>query len=145
MAKPWPERYATGENGAMTGVESINAITLRTADMAASVRFYEALGFRLSYGGGDAPFSTLRSGGCFVNLIAVASPAEAETGWGRVIFHVDDPDALYQRALDAGLAPQAEPRDAPWGERMFAIFDPAGHDLSFAKRIRAYEADHPEL
>ena len=129
----------------MAGVESINAITLRTADMAASVRFYEALGFRLSYGGDDAPFSTLRSGGCFVNLIAVDSPAGAETGWGRAIFHVEDVDALYQRALDAGLEPQAEPRDAPWGERMFAIFDPAGHDLSFAKRIRAYEVDHPEL
>ena len=113
--------------------------------MAASVRFYAALGFRLSYGGDDAPFSTLRSGECFVNLIAVASPAEAETGWGRVIFHVEDVDALYQRALDAGLEPQAEPRDAPWGERMFPIFDPAGHDLSFAKRIRAYEIDHPEL
>lgn len=126
-------------------VESINAITLRTADMAASVRFYAALGFRLSYGGDDAPFSTLRSGECFVNLIAVADAAEAETGWGRVIFHVENVDALYQRALDAGLEPQAEPRDAPWGERMFPIFDPAGHDLSFAKRIRAYEDDHPTV
>lgn len=129
----------------MAGIESINAITLRTADMAASVGFYAALGFRLTYGGDDAPFSTLRSGDCFVNLIAVGATAEAETGWGRVIFHVDDVDALYQRAIDAGLTPQAEPRDAPWGERMFPIFDPAGHDLSFAKRIRAYEVDHPDL
>ena len=129
----------------MAGIESINAITLRTADMAASVRFYESLGFRLSYGGGDALFSTLRSGECFVNLIAVDDAAGAETGWGRVIFHVDDVDALYQRALDAGLTPQTAPRDAPWGERMFPIFDPAGHDLSFARRIRSYEVDHPEL
>ena len=113
--------------------------------MAASVGFYEALGFRLSYGGADSPFSTLRSGEGFVNLIAVDSPAQAETGWGRVIFHVEDVDALYQRVLDAGLEAQAAPRDAPWGERMFPIFDPAGHDLSFAKRIRAYEVDHPEL
>ena len=111
--------------------------------MAASVPFYEALGFGLSYGGHDAPFSTLRSGHCFVNLIRVSTPAEAETGWGRVIFHVDDVDAIYQRALEAGLAPQAEPQDAPWGERMFPIADPSGHDLSFAKRIRAYELDHP--
>ncbi|WP_419841914.1 VOC family protein [Candidatus Poriferisodalis sp.] len=129
----------------MSGIESINAITLRTTVMAASVQFYEALGFQLSYGGTDASFSTLRSGGCFVNLIAVTDPAGVETGWGRVIFHVGDVDALYRRALGAGLRPQAEPLDAPWGERMFAIFDPAGHDLSFAKRIRAYEADHPKL
>ena len=129
----------------MASIESINAITLRTADMTASVRFYEALGFRLSFGGDGASFSTLRSGGCFVNLIAVDNPAEAETGWGRAIFHVDDVDELYQQALDAGLEPQAPPRDAPWGERMFPIFDPAGHDLSFANRIRSYEVDHPEL
>ncbi|WP_428121327.1 VOC family protein [Candidatus Poriferisodalis sp.] len=129
----------------MAGIESINAITLRTADMAASVPFYEALGFELSYGGPDAPFSTLRSGHCFVNLIRVSTPAEAETGWGRVIFHVDDVDAIYQRALEAGLAPQAEPQDAPWGERMFPISDPSGHDLSIAKRIRAYELDHPAV
>ena len=135
----------SGENVAVTGVESINAITLRTSVMAASVRFYEALGFRLTYGGDDAPFSTLRSEECFVNLIAVASAAEAETGWGRAIFHVSDVDALYQQALDAGLTPQAVPRDAPWGERMFPITDPAGHDLSFAKRIRSYEVDHPDL
>ncbi len=130
---------------AVAGVESINAITLRTSVMAASVRFYEALGFRLTYGSDDAAFSTLHSGDCFVNLIAVSDDAEAETGWGRAIFHVDDVDALYQRALDAGLEPQAAPRDAPWGERMFPIFDPAGHDLSFAKRVRAYEVDHPDL
>ncbi len=129
----------------VSNIRSINAITLRTADMAASVEFYVALGFQLSFGGEDAPFSTLRSGDCFVNLIGVPSAAEVETGWGRVIFHVTDVDALYQRVLDAGLAPQHEPTDAPWGERMFAIFDPAGHDLSFAKRIRAYEVDHPDL
>lgn len=133
------------DNGGVTGIESINAITLRTAEMAASVGFYEALGFTLSFGGRDASFSTLSSGRCFVNLIAVATPGEAETGWGRVIFHVDDVDGLYQQALDAGLEPQAAPRDAPWGERMFPIFDPAGHDLSFAKRIRAYDVDHPAV
>ncbi len=129
----------------MAGIESINAITLRTADMAASVHFYEALGFELSYGGGDAPFSTLLSGQCFVNLIAVPTSDDVETGWGRVIFHVDEVDVIYQRALDAGLTPQAEPMDAPWGERMFPICDPSGHDLSFAKRIRAYELDHPAV
>lgn len=133
------------DNGDVTGIESINAITLRTAQMATSVGFYEALGFTLSFGGRDASFSTLSGGHCFVNLIAVATPGEAETGWGRVIFHVDDVDAIYERALDAGLSPQEPPIDAPWGERMFAIFDPSGHDLSFAKRIRAYDVDHPAV
>ncbi|MGB1821606.1 MAG: VOC family protein, partial [Acidimicrobiales bacterium] len=56
--------------------------------------------------------------------------------WGRVIFHVDDVDEFYKRAIAAGLSPTAEPKDAPWGERFFPISDPSGHDLSFAKRIR---------
>jgi catechol 2,3-dioxygenase-like lactoylglutathione lyase family enzyme len=118
----------------MGHVESINAITLNTLDMPASVTFYEALGFRLTFGGRDAEFVSLASGGCFVNLVRVANPADVRAGWGRVIFHVDDVDALYKRALESGLVPQAPPCDAPWGERMFPIFDPSGHDLSFAKR-----------
>jgi uncharacterized glyoxalase superfamily protein PhnB len=53
-----------------------------------------------------------------------------------VIIHVSDVDALYQRALDAGLAPESAPADATWGERYFHIRDPDGHQLSFAKRLR---------
>lgn len=125
------------QNSGMTGVRSINAITFATADMAASVTFYRALGFELTYGGAaDDRFSTLSSGECFVNLTAVEHPDDVETRWGRVIFHVDDVDELYAQAVAAGLEPQAEVRDAPWGERMFPIFDPNGHDLSFAKPLR---------
>jgi uncharacterized glyoxalase superfamily protein PhnB len=33
------------------------------------------------------------------------------------------------------LSPRHPPRDADWGERMFAITDPSGHDLSFARPL----------
>lgn len=103
--------------------------------MAASVRFYEALGFRLIFGGADAPFSTLTGGGCYVNLQRPDDGTPISPEWGRVIFHVPDVDALHRQAVAAGLTPRAEPRDAPWGERMFPINDPDGHDLSFARRL----------
>ena len=119
----------------MGGVRSISAITLGTADMDASLNFYRALGFRSTFGGPTSPFCTLASGSCYVNLMLVASPADVETGWGRVIFHVESVDELYEQAVAAGLQPQGPPRDAPWGERMFPIFDPSGHDLSFAKPL----------
>lgn len=109
----------------------IDAVTLATIDMAASVRFYEALGFRISFGGPDSGFTTMSATGCHVNLTCQGEPGR----WGRVIFHVDDVDALHRRAVDAGLSPQHEPVDAEWGERMFAIFDPSGHDLSFARPL----------
>ncbi|MDG2113320.1 MAG: VOC family protein [Actinomycetota bacterium] len=120
----------------MTGVRSINAITFATADMTASIDFYRGLGFEVTFGGVQAPFSTLSQGDCFVNLTSVAAPEDVQTRWGRVIFHVDDVDALYESAVAAGLEPAGPPRDAPWGERMFPIFDPNGHDLSFAKPLR---------
>lgn len=113
----------------------IDAITFRVADMAASVAFYEALGFNLIFGGASEPFSTLTGDDCYVNLTAPAAGEQISPEWGRVIFHVDDVDALHAQALAAGLVPRAAPRDAPWGERMFPINDPDGHDLSFAKRL----------
>jgi uncharacterized glyoxalase superfamily protein PhnB len=107
--------------------------------MGESIHFYEALGFRVAYGDALSEFVTLAGGddrSCFVNLIAVPTDADVATGWGRAIFHVDDVDALYRRAVANGLSPRAEPRDASWGERMFPIYDPNGHDLSFAKPLR---------
>ena len=116
-------------------VESNNAVTFVASDMATSVRFYEALGFRLVFGGADQPFSTLSSGECFVNLTSEGAEGYEPRFWGRVIFHVDDVDALHEQATAAGLTPRQAPRDAPWSERMFPINDPDGHDLSFARRL----------
>ena len=71
----------------------------------------------------------------FVNLSGAEGPPAGH--WGRVIVHVDDPDAVHRRAIDAGHAPEFEPRDAPWGERYFHIRDPDGHELSFARPLDA--------
>lgn len=121
-------------------IQAISAVTLLTADMAASVAFYDALGFRVVVGGSDAEFTTLRAGGSravpnFVNL--QLDPTHDATGpiWGRVIFWVDDVDAVHTRALAAGYTPGTSPADAPWGERYFHIRDPDGHELSFAKPL----------
>ncbi|HEY3598232.1 MAG TPA: VOC family protein [Paraburkholderia sp.] len=115
-------------------IESLSAVTLATRDMARAVPFYEALGFPRSYGGPDAAFTSFAFGPSYLNLIAQThGPIH---GWGRVILHVSDVDALYQRALSAGLVPEFAPSDASWGERHFHITDPDGHQLSFARRLR---------
>ncbi len=116
------------------GIQQISAVTLVTADMGAAVLFYEAMGFVVLYGGADAAFTSFRVGGGFLNL--QLDPAfERGALWGRVMFWVDDVDAIYARALDAGLTPEMEPSDAPWGERYFHLRDPDGHELSFAKPL----------
>ena len=116
-------------------VERIDAITFATVEMGKSVAFYEALGFTIAFGDTSASFVTLQSGSCFVNLWLVEAEVFPSSWWGRTIFHVDDVDEMYQRAVSAGLSPEDEPKDAPWGERFFPIQDPSGHDLSFAKKL----------
>ena len=101
--------------------------------MARAVRFYVALGFTMAYGGETAAFTSFRVGSQHLNLAAIGErPGPDAT---RVIFYVDDVDALYARALSLGLTPEALPRDATWGERYFHLTDPDGHALSFARPL----------
>jgi catechol 2,3-dioxygenase-like lactoylglutathione lyase family enzyme len=114
-------------------IESLSAVTLATRDMAGAVRFYEALGFPLKYGGPNEAFTSFAFGHSYLNLIA---DAREPIGWrGRVIIHVSDVDGMYRKALAAGLAPSFAPSDAPWGERYFHIVDPDGHELSLARPL----------
>jgi catechol 2,3-dioxygenase-like lactoylglutathione lyase family enzyme len=115
-------------------IQQISAVTLAVDDMIRSIEFYRKLGFELQYGGEGAAFSTLRSGEAFVNLIASAT--HDQTGWGRVIFRVDDVDAFYQ-SLNAQALVLESPKDASWGERYFHVIDPDGHELSFAELLAA--------
>jgi catechol 2,3-dioxygenase-like lactoylglutathione lyase family enzyme len=127
-----PERGAEEQGPALPpAIECISAITLATHDMARAVRFYGALGFAVRYGGEGASFTSLHAGSAYLNLIA-QPPERQWSWWGRVIFHVAGVDALYARALAAGLKPTSAPRDAPWGERFFHLTDLDGHELSFA-------------
>lgn len=114
-------------------IESISAVTLFVKNMKRSVEFYERCGFKLKYGGADAEFTSFHAGSCFLNLID--DPNYAHRDWGRVIFYVDDVDRHYQMLIDAGLSPEAPPKDAAWGERYFHVRDPDGHELSFARPI----------
>jgi catechol 2,3-dioxygenase-like lactoylglutathione lyase family enzyme len=119
---------------APVSIESVSAITLATHDMARSVRFYRALGFELHYGGEEAEFTSFSVGSSYLNICG-ASQDRTLSWWGRVIFHVSDVDAVYERALEHGLRPQFAPRDASWGERYFHLTDPDGHELSFARPL----------
>ncbi|MGH9274881.1 MAG: VOC family protein [Acidimicrobiales bacterium] len=101
--------------------------------MARSVGFYEALGFRLRYGGAAADFTSFTVGDGYLNLQA---GERGDTGvWGRIVFYVDDVDAMHARVVAAGHHPDTSPTDAPWHERYFHLRDPDGHELSFARPL----------
>ena len=117
-------------------VESISAVTLVTADMARAVSFYRLLGLEPVSGGPETTFTSFRAGTGYINLeLRRAGPPSS--AWGRVVLWVDDVDAMYRRAVAAGLAPATSPADAPWGERYFHLHDPDGHELSFARPLQA--------
>lgn len=116
-------------------IESISAVTLLTADMARAVAFYQALGFHLLYGGPDASFTSFRVGRGYLNLQYGPGCSPAVPIWGRIVFWVEDVDAMYERTLGAGFEPQTAPADAPWGERYFHVRDLDGHELSFARPL----------
>lgn len=116
--------------------ESLSAVTVATADMAASVAFYEALGLEVAYGGADAAFTSYRLGpSSFLNLQLDPGWAPPARVWGRFIVWVDDVDAVHRRLLDAGYGADMAPSDAPWGERYFHVRDPAGHEVSIARPL----------
>ena len=115
-------------------VQNISAITLAVRDMNLAVDFYrEKVGLKMLYGGESTSFTSFRVGNGYLNLIQ--APDGGWSWWGRLIFHVDDVDALYHRLVEKGLTPSTAPEDAPWGERYFHINDPDCHEVSFAKRL----------
>jgi catechol 2,3-dioxygenase-like lactoylglutathione lyase family enzyme len=121
--------------GWLSDIRMINAVTLVTANMQRSCAFYEGLGFDRVVGGPDAPFTTYRVGDGFLNVQLDPAHAPVPAIWGRVIFWVDDVDAVHERVRTAGWVPETAPADAPWGERYFHVRDPDGHELSFARLL----------
>jgi catechol 2,3-dioxygenase-like lactoylglutathione lyase family enzyme len=114
-------------------VEKISAVTLRVANMRASVRFYkDVLGLEIVYGSESSFFTSLRTkdGGTILNL----EQGNASIQWGRLIFHVSDVDRSWAYLMEKGFHPES-PQDASWGERYFHLPDPDGHEPSFARPI----------
>ena len=114
-------------------VEKVSAVTLRVTNMQTSVRFYKnVLGLEIIYGGEGSSFTSLRiaEGTPILNL----EEGEPTIRWGRLIFHVSDVDRFWAHVSENGFRPET-PQDASWGERYFHMFDPDGHELSFARPI----------
>ncbi len=49
---------------------------------------------------------------------------------------MDDADALYKRAVDAGATSMFEPADQPCGDRNAGVKDPAGNHWYIATHIK---------
>src|SRR5207244_6888470 len=115
-------------------VEKISAVTCRVSNRKSSVQFWrDVLGMEVLYGGEGAFFSSLRAGEAESGILNLEQGKPVD-GWGRLIFHVADVDAIWRRFNELGFKPE-KPRNASWGERYFHLLDLDGHELSFARPL----------
>ena len=124
-------------------VESVQPV-LMCSNVPASIRFYERLGFRLSFQ--DDPASPQYAGverdGAELHLQWHDKAQWALNDRPNYRFLVREVDALYAELLandaiteQAGASsPWSAPGDTPWGTREFHLRDPDGNGLQFYRR-----------
>ncbi len=76
----------------------------------------------------DAP-SLIRIGDSIV-MVSGVGPRAAMPCF--LHFYVDDTDATYKHALEAGAVTLEEPSDMPYGDRRAMVKDPCGNDWQIA-------------
>ncbi len=64
------------------------------------------------------------------------SPASLDGTSVAVHLYVDDVDASFQRAVEAGASVKMPPTDMFWGDRYCLVLDPHGHAWSIATHRR---------
>jgi PhnB protein len=68
------------------------------------------------------------------SLVMVTLAGEREQFPAFLYVYVDDADAAYRRALDAGARSIEEPLDTPYGDRRAMVRDPLGNVFQVAHR-----------
>jgi catechol 2,3-dioxygenase-like lactoylglutathione lyase family enzyme len=120
--------------------QRLSLVTLGVADLDASRRFYESLGWRPSGPAESVVF--FQSGGMVVALwdraaLAEDSGVEDVGGWGGVTLahNVRSPvevDAVIEEARAAGARIAREPAGTFWGGYSGVFVDPDGHPWEVA-------------
>jgi PhnB protein len=68
------------------------------------------------------------------SLVMVSSVGPRDPMPAFLYLYVDDADATYERALNAGAVSLEEPRDTPYGDRRGMVKDPCGNIWQIATR-----------
>jgi PhnB protein len=138
--QPVPEGYRT-----VTPYLSVD-------DASAAIDFYQrAFGakerVRMAGPGGAIMHAELELGDSLVMLsdpfpqFTPRPPKELGGTSASIFVYVEDVDALYQQATDAGASSVAEPEDMFWGDRFGAVMDPFGHHWTIATHVEDVEPE----
>ena len=69
------------------------------------------------------------------SVLMISSTAERPAFPAFLYIYVDDADATYARAVDAGATTIEAPLDTPYGDRRAMVTDPFGNVLQIAHRL----------
>ena len=112
------------------------------ADAEAEIAFLErAFGFRerlrATNPDGELMHAELRLGDRSV-MLGGGGEKQKDDAMPRVLIHmyVDDVDALFRRAVEAGARPKSEPEDKREGDRRGDVVDPEGFWWSLSQHVR---------
>jgi PhnB protein len=128
--------------------EGYNTVTpyLAVEDAAAAIDFYRrAFGaterVRMPGPDGKVMHAELEIGDSLVMLsdpfpqASTTPPKELGGSSASVFLYVEDTDALYRQAVDAGGTSLMEPDDMFWGDRFASLQDPFGHTWTIATHV----------
>lgn len=125
---------------------------LRVKDAAGAIDFYKrAFGatekFRLAEPSGRIGHAELDFGGTTLMLsdefpeYGIKSPATIGGTSFSIHLHVDDADALIERAVAAGATMVRPPQDQFYGERSGTVRDPFGHEWNIGHHLEDVSTD----
>lgn len=126
---------------------------LTVFDIDSAVAFYQAaFGAELlsRHVGADeavAVHATIKIGNSIIALnreapeLGILSPASLGASVSQVHLYVDNVDASWERALEAGAVVHTELFDAYWGDRSGTMVDGNGHLWSIASKIENVSQD----
>jgi PhnB protein len=135
------------------GVSTLTSHLVTRDPNAASAWYSAVLGAveasRITLPGGQVLTIELRFGDSVLAIadefpdMGVISPLTLGGTYGAIHLAVDDADAVWQQALDAG-ATEFEPlHDAFWGDRTGQFIDPFGHRWALDQHLR--DVPHDEV
>src|SRR6188472_4307409 len=115
---------------------------VRSRDIDASVRFYEALGFerrgKLDFGVAFNIYMGLPGDGDRLELtvnVGREEPYDLGSGYGHIALTVDDLDGTLAGLASKGIEPERPPYTVPSGARICFVQDPDGY------RVELIEGD----
>jgi len=118
-------------NGPRAGHHSVTP-RIVVSDVAAQVDFLQAVFGASGVIEPDRP-AEIRIGD---SLIMVSRAGERDLFPAFLHVYVDNADATYQRALDAGAITVEAPLDTPYGDRRAMVRDPFGNIFQIAHQLQ---------